>query len=115
MSGNERLIGLVMKHKQVMENKNIIVQVYTNASGFLWSMAMVDSGTDLGWSGFSGNCKNSGTFLTYEDALEDALNLIDKCNLETFRESTGEGSFHWGKYARFLISNYNSKQNFPSK
>jgi len=80
----ERLIELTKRHKTIMDKKNILVSVYTNASGFLWSMMKVDSGTDLGWSDFNGDCEMSGTFTSYENALEDALNLIDKADLEKF-------------------------------
>ena len=44
----ERLIELTKRHKRIMLDKNIIVSICTNASGFLWSFCMVDSGTDLG-------------------------------------------------------------------
>ncbi len=46
----EKFIELCKRHKTIMNTKNIIVSIYTNASGFLWSMCKVDSGTDLGWS-----------------------------------------------------------------
>lgn len=55
----ERLIELTKRHKVIMDTKNILVSVYTNASGFLWSIMKVDSGTDLGWSGFKGDCEMS--------------------------------------------------------
>ena len=89
-----------------MDEKNIIVSVYTNASGFLWGMCMVDSGTDLGWSDHNGDCEMSGAFTTYENALEDALNLIDKCDLDRFRKETPNGKFHWGNYSIHLDENY---------
>ncbi len=99
-----RLIELTKRHVQVMKTKDILVCVYTIASGFLWSMSNM-GGTDLGWSDFNGNCKNSGTFIKYEDAFEDALNLIDKCDLDKFREETPTG-FHWGNYSSHLNRNY---------
>lgn len=101
----EKLLELTKRHKSIMDTKNILVSVYTNATGFLWSVMMVDSGTDLGWSDFNGNCKNSGSFKTYEDALEDALNLIDKCDLKKYTKNVGE-NYHWGNYAGHLNKNY---------
>ena len=97
----ERLFELTKRHKQIMLEKNIIVSVYTNASGFLWSMCMVNSGTDLGWSDHNGDCEMSGTFTTYENALEDALNLIDKCDLDRFRRENTDSNFHWGNYSSY--------------
>jgi hypothetical protein len=104
----ERLIELTKRHKVIMDTKNIIVSIYTNASGFLWSMCMVDSGTDLGYSEFNGNCEFSGSFIEYEDALEDALNMIDLCDLDKFRSEVTD-RFHWGNYTHHLDSNYRNK------
>ncbi len=100
----ERLLELTKQHKVIMKTKNIIIWVYTNASGFLWGISKLDSGTDLGWSDFNGNCKLTGTFLEYEDALEDAITLINKCDLEQFRKETSGG--HWGNYSHHLDKNY---------
>jgi len=102
----EKLIELTKRHKRIMLDKNIIVSIYTNASGFLWSFAMVDSGTDLGWSDYNGDCKDSGSFTSYENALEDALNLIDKCDLKQFKKETPNEKFHWGNYSDHLDTNY---------
>lgn len=49
----ERLIELTKRHKTQMDEKNVLISVYTNASGFLWQIMKVDSGTDLGWSEFN--------------------------------------------------------------
>ena len=86
--------------------KQMVVSVYTNASGFLWSFSKVDSGTDLGWCDHNGDCEMSGAFTSYENALEDALNLIDKCDLEQFRKETPSNKFHWGNYSHHLDVNY---------
>jgi hypothetical protein len=102
----ERLIELTKRHKRIMTDKDIIIQVYTNASGFLWAIAKVESGTDLGWSDHNGDCEMSGAFTTYENALEDAINLIDKCDLEQFRKETHAKKFHWGNYSTHLDRNY---------
>jgi hypothetical protein len=102
----EREIELVKRHYDLRRNKNVLISVYTNASGFLWNIMMVDSGTDLGWCGFNGNCEFSGSFKTYPDALEDALNLIDKCDLEQFKKETPSGKFHWGNYSEHLNQKY---------
>lgn len=106
----ERLIELTKRHKVIMDTKNILVSVYTNASGFLWSMMMIDSGTDLGWSDFNGDCEHSGTFTSYENSLEDALNLIDKADLSNFEQERIKGKFHWGNYSDWLSKNYRLKK-----
>lgn len=99
-------IELFKQQMDIMNNKNILISIYTNASGFLWNLMMVDSGTDLGWSDFNGDCENSGTFTTYNKALEDAITLINKCSLEQFRQQTPNNKFHWGNYADHLNKNY---------
>jgi hypothetical protein len=104
ISCDDRLIELTKRYKKVMDDKNIIIQVYTNASGFLWALSKLDSGTNLGWSGYVGDCENSNTFTSYENALEDALNLIDKCDLDRFRKEIND--FHWGNYSKFISDNY---------
>ena len=63
----DRIVELTKRHMTIMKDKNILVSVYTNASGFLWSMMMVDSGTDLGWSDENGNHKYTFAFIEYED------------------------------------------------
>lgn len=105
-SENERFIELCKKHKNIMKTKNIIISVYTNASGFLWSICKVDSGTDLGWCNFNGNCEESGAFKTYDDCLEDAITLIEKCDLDRFEKEVPKSSFHWGNYAEHLNKKY---------
>lgn len=105
----EELIELTKRHKVIMDTKNILVSVYTNASGFLWSMMKVDSGTDLGWSDFSGDCVWSGAFTTYEKALKHALDLIDKCDLDKYYKESPNNKFHWGNYAGWLIDKYTDK------
>lgn len=81
-----------------MDIKNILVSVYTNASGFLWQLMKVDSGTGLGdsWD------LKPKYFKSYEDALENALDLIDKCDLETFKKKCPKSHWHWGNYAIFV-------------
>lgn len=105
----DRYLELCKRHKGIMDKKGILVSVYTNASGYLWSMMKVESGTDLGWSGFRGDCEWSGSFTTYENALEDALNLIDKGDLVKFRKAAPNNAFHWGNYAEWLTKRFGSK------
>jgi hypothetical protein len=102
----ELLIELTKRHKIQMTEKDVLISVYTNASGFLWSIMKVDSGTDLGWSQFNGDCEMSGTFTTYEKALEDALDLVAKCDLTKFKKDCPNDKFHWGNYAGWLSQHY---------
>lgn len=106
MNKKEKIVELAIRHSETMESKKILVSVYTNASGFLWQAMKVDCGTGLGDSDFNGDCEYSGTFTTYEKALEDALNLIDKCDLKQFVKECPKGSFHWSNYADWLSQNY---------
>ena len=85
-----------------MDEKNVLISVYTNASGFLWSIMKVDSGTDLGWSEYRGDCEWSGSFTSYENALEDALNLVAKGDLDKFQKDCPKDKFHWSNYADWL-------------
>lgn len=105
----ERLVELTKRHKIQMRDKNILISVYTNASGFLWSMMKVDSGTDLGYSEFNGDCEMSGSFTSYENALEDALDMVAKCDLKKFTKDCSDKGFHWGNYAGWLSENYRKK------
>ena len=102
----ERLIELTKRHKIQMDEKGILISVYTNASGFLWQLMKVDSGTCLGWSGLSGDCEMSGSFTSYENALEAALDLIAKCDLNKFKKDCPNSKFHWGNYTEWLLENY---------
>jgi hypothetical protein len=102
----EKLIELTKRHKAAMDTKNILVSVYTNASGFLWSMMKVDSGTDLGWSNERGDNKDSGCFTSYEKSLEDALDIIEKCDLDTFIRNCPINFRHWGNYSEWVIANF---------
>jgi hypothetical protein len=99
----ERLIELTKRHKIQMDEKNVLISVYTNSSGFLWEIMKVDSGTGLG---YSGDCENLGIFSSYENALEDALNLVAKCDLNKFRLDCPKNKFHWGNYAGWLSQHY---------
>ena len=88
-----------------METKNIIVSVYANASGFLWSMSNM-AGTDLGYSEYNGDHLDSGSFTTYERAFKDALDMIDLCDTSQFRKDTPYDKFHWGNYTHHLDKYY---------
>jgi len=98
----EKYLELCERHLKVMQNKNIIISIYTNASGYLWSMCKVDSGTDLGWCDHKGDCEMSGAYKTYNGALEHALDLIDKADLNKFRKDV-KTNFHWGNYTDYLL------------
>lgn len=93
-------IELYRVQRQIMTERNTLICVYANASGYLWSMSMTDSGTNLGYSEYNGDCKMSGSFTTYDKALEDAINVAKKVDLNTFR--TYEKN--WSSYANFARS-----------
>lgn len=102
---SEKLIDLTLRAKEIREKHNVLIQIYNNASGYLWALAKVDTGTDLGWCEDNGNCPMSGAFVEYEDALEDAVSLVEKCSLKKFQTEWNR-NFHWGNYATHLNSKY---------
>lgn len=97
----EELFRLAELHMKLMREQNVLISVYTNASGFLWQMMKVDSGTDLGYSEFTGDCKMSGTFTSYNKALKDALELAKLSSLERYKRAAVK-NFHWGNYVEYL-------------
>ena len=99
----EELLELTKRHQVQMTEKNILISVYTNASGFLWQIMKVDSGTDLGWCGKTGDCQWSKSFTTYEKALKHALDSIAKCDLDKYVKDCDNDKFHWGNYAQWII------------
>jgi hypothetical protein len=103
------MLELTTQHKQIMDDKNIIICVYTNASGFLWSICKVDCGTDLGWCDFNGDSEWGSSFTTYNAALYDAITLINMCDLEQFRHEIPVNKFHWGNYSTHLNEIYRPK------
>jgi len=86
----------------IREERGVLIQVYNNASGYLWSMAKNVGGTDLGFSYYSGTDDSSGTFKTYNDAMETAINLeLNKGGLNKFQKEFKP--FHWENYAFYLL------------
>lgn len=51
---------------------NLLVSVYSNASGYLWNRMDAAGGTSRGWSEDEGP-NDSGCWDTYDDALEAGL------------------------------------------
>ena len=92
-------------HKWIRDNRGVLIQVYNSASGYLWALSKVPGGTDLGWSEFSGNHKDSGCFITYEDAYEDVLALVLHSSLDEFRNNEEYGK-HWSNYSFYLRKIY---------
>jgi hypothetical protein len=60
-------------HVWLRENHNILVCVYSNASGYLWEVMRAKGGSTMRWSEFEGDDEESGAYTTYERAMEDAL------------------------------------------
>ena len=88
-------------HKWIREKYGVLIQIYNNASGYLWSLSKITGGTDLGWSEFTGNCEDSKTFKEYEDAFENALQLVIANSLDDFKKNATK-NFHWGLYAEYI-------------
>jgi len=102
----EKILELTKQHIEIMNTKNILISIYTSATGFLWQLMKVDSGTDLGYSEDFGNDEWSGSFKTYADCLEDAITLINKCDLEQFQKEYPKSKFHWSLYSNHLNNKY---------
>jgi hypothetical protein len=88
-------------HKWVRDNRGVLIQVYNNASGYLWAMAKIPGGTDLGYSEYNGP-NSSGCWDSYEEAFEDALQQVLKGTLDKFHDDTNKDKFHWGNFADYL-------------
>jgi hypothetical protein len=83
--GISRDIGLCCKtptYSQVFrwfrEKYNMLANVYSNASGFLYEYHDTIGGTHRYDSGFTGDCEDSGTFTSFEKAqLACLIKLIE--------------------------------------
>lgn len=93
--------------KWIREKLNINISIYNNASGYFWAIMKTEGGSDLGHSDERGDNLESGTFSTYEKALEDILYLILKYSFEEFL-NTHFGK-HIGNYAYYLNKLENNK------
>jgi len=58
------------------EKHNMLVNVYSNASGFLYEYHDTIGGTHRYDSGFTGDCEDSGTFASFEKAQLACLNKL---------------------------------------
>jgi hypothetical protein len=105
LQGNERRYDYLsptqsLLQKFIRETRGVHIEIHRNASGYYWSMCKANSGTDLGWSEYSG-FNLSGVWDSFEDALEDAMQvqlLYDLPNDTTIIK-------HWGNYVELAISN----------
>ena len=100
-SNPEKMAELAIRHNRLMNEQNICISVYPNASQFFWSMCKCDSGTNLGYCGDGRNRWHG--YDKYEDALADALDLATKTPLEAFVKDTPKRGFHWSNYARHIM------------
>ncbi len=89
----------------IREERNVLINAYRNGSGYLWQMEEAESGTSLGWCEFTGDDPESGTFTSYDKAIEDAIMLELSGGLEEFKKDVPPKKFHWGNYAGWLIDN----------
>lgn len=102
---NRRIITLALRQEEARKSTGVLITIYRNGSGYLWSMSKDDSGTDLGWSEYDGNCEHSGAFHSNMDALEHALDLVEQCPLPQFKKEFGK-NFHWGLYSKHIKEKY---------
>ena len=58
------------------EKHNMLANVYSNASGFLYEYHDTIGGTHRYDSGFTGDCEDSGTFTSFEKAQLDCLKKL---------------------------------------
>lgn len=108
MDNDKKIIELTRRHMIQMKEKNILISIYTNASGFLWGLMKVSDGTNLGWSDFDGDCDMSGTYTSYEKALESALDLVSLSSLEDYEKFRSHSSrpCHWSKFIFWVKNNF---------
>ena len=102
-------LNLFSRQNKLIKTHNIWINVYRNASGWLWSLQKADGGTDLGWCNFNrGDQIDSNTFSTNLLALEDALNICEGFPRENFNLKYLK---HWGNFADKAINEYiNNKE-----
>lgn len=86
----------------IREERGVLIQVYNNASGYLWQMSKMLTGTDLGWSGLMVGYGRGGSFDTYNGALTNAIELEFNGGLSDFEKTRENKPFHWGNYACWL-------------
>ena len=98
-------LELQRRHYVLMEKKRVLISVYTNASGYLYSLMKVDGGTNLGWCGFIGDGKGR-CFSSYKKALYHALAINEMSDLETFKK---EEDLPWICYTEYLIKKLKQK------
>lgn len=104
---SQSLLESYARHDKLMAEKNILVSVYTNASGFLWQAMKVDSGTDLGYSEFIGDDELSGTYTSYVKALDHALEIFSSVTLDQFATETDNN--HWSNFSKWAIKKHKNK------
>lgn len=68
------------------EKYNMLACVYSNASGFLYEYHDTIGGTHRFESGFTGDCKHSGAFTTYEKAENSCIDKL----IELAKQRTNE-------------------------
>jgi len=82
------------------EEYQVVLCIYTNASGFLWSVQN-NGGTDLGWSTTEGgDCKWSGCWTSYENAFKNAFGLITQMSFNEYHKC--KDFTHCGNYTEYL-------------
>lgn len=87
--------------KWIRETRGIHIEIHRNASGWFWSMCKSESGTDLGYSKFSGP-NDSGVWDEHDDALENALQVQLSYDLPNSLDVIK----HWGNYVELAIETF---------
>ena len=85
----------------IRETRGVHIEIHRNASGWFWSMCKSESGTDLGYSKFSGP-NDSGVWDEHDDALENALQVQLSYDLPNSLNVIK----HWGNYAELAIETF---------
>ena len=84
-------------NKFLIEEREVVLSIYNNASGFEWGIAKAEGGTNLG---DSWDIKPYAYSNTYEEAFKDAFELLMLKDLKEFQNECKP--FHWSNYAVFL-------------
>jgi hypothetical protein len=97
-------LSLDEQHKHIRDTKDIIIQIYTNASGFIWSLQKISDSKYLGRGKFLSDSSKPIRFKSYDDAMSNAINNINKSTLEEFRSGISDYDIDWSNFATYITN-----------
>jgi len=93
----------------IMKERDVLISIDKNASGYFWTLSKNSTGTNLGWSDHSGT-NEGGMWDNYDDAFDNVLKLVLTKSLDELKDKLKD-KFHWGLYADFLLHRLKDEDN----